>query len=63
MWKKLNLLLDDKFPAFSFYEIRFLNGFHLVNLGAFAVSFPNGGSTKNISTTESDTRFGFWPNS
>ena len=45
MWKKLTILLDDKFPEFSFGEIRFLIGFYLPNLKAFAVSFPNEGST------------------
>ena len=45
MWKKLSILLVGKFHEFSFRKIRFLIGFHLLNLWAFAVSFPNGGST------------------
>ena len=44
MWKKLSILLDDKFHEFSFGKIIFLIGFHLLNLCAFAVSYPNGGS-------------------
>ena len=40
----LNILLDVKFHEFSFGKIIFLIGFHLLNLCAFAVSFPNGGS-------------------
>ena len=45
MWKKLSILLVGKFHEFSFGKTRFLIGFHLLNLWAFAVSFPNGGST------------------
>ena len=45
VWKKLSILLDDKFHEFSFGKIRFSIGFHLLNLWAFAVPFPNGGST------------------
>ena len=45
IWKKLSLTLGGKFPEFSFGKIRFWIGFHLLNLWAFAVSFPNGGST------------------
>ena len=45
IWKKLSILFDDKFPEFSFGKIRFLIGFHVPNLWAFAVSFPNGAST------------------
>ena len=48
LWKKLSVLLDDKFHEFSFGKIRFLIGFHLLNLWAFAVSFPNGGSTSGL---------------
>ena len=44
IWKKLSILLDDKFHEFSFGKIIFLIGFHLLNLCAFAVSYPNGGS-------------------
>ena len=44
--EKLSILLDDKFHEFSFGKIRFLTGGHLLNLWAFAVSFPNEGSTK-----------------
>ena len=43
--KKLSTLLDDEFHEFSFGIIRILIGFYLLNLWAFAVSFPNGGST------------------
>ena len=43
--KKFSILMSDKFPEFSFGQIRFLTGFHLLTLWAFAVSFPNGGST------------------
>ena len=42
-----SVLIDDKFPEFSFSKIRFLIGFHLLSLWPFAVSFPNGGSTKS----------------
>ena len=42
--KKLRILLDDKFHEFLFGKMIFLIGFHLLNEGAFAVSFPNGGS-------------------
>ena len=41
--KSLEYFLD-KFHEFSFGKIIFLIGFHLLNLCAFAVSFPNGGS-------------------
>ena len=46
IWEKLRILLDDKFHEFSFGKIRFLIGFHLLNLWAFAVPFPKGGSTR-----------------
>ena len=45
IWKKLSILLDGKFPEFLFGKIRFSIGFHFLNLWAFAVSFPNGGSS------------------
>ena len=48
IWKKLSILLDGKFPEFLFGKIRFSIGFHFLNLWAFAVSFPNGGSTPFI---------------
>ena len=53
MWKKLSILLVGKFHEFSFGKTRFLIGFHLLNLWAFAVSFPNGGSTlKKLMTAQ-----------
>ena len=48
MWKKLRIILDDKIHEFSFGKTRFLIAFHLLNLWAFAVSFPNGGSSSGI---------------
>ena len=45
MWKKLSILLVGKFHEFSFGKTRFLIGFYLHTLWAFAVSFRNGGST------------------
>ena len=48
IWKKLSILLDDKVHEFSFGKIRFFLGFHFLNLWAFAVSFPNGGSTFHL---------------
>ena len=45
MWKKLSILLVSKFHELSFGKTRLLIGFYLLNLWAFAVSFPNGGST------------------
>ena len=46
MWKKLSILLVGKFHQFG--KTRVLIGFHLHNLWAFAVSFPNGGSTSSL---------------
>ena len=53
MWKKLSILLDVKFHEFSFGKIRFLIGFHLLNLWAFAVSLPNGGSSIELKSIAS----------
>ena len=39
------ILLDDKFPEFSFGKIRFFADFNLLNLKPFAVLFRNGRST------------------
>ena len=46
------ILLDDKFPEFSFGKLRFLVYFKLLTLQPFAVSFPNGGSITNPIITE-----------
>ena len=51
IWKKLSIVLVGKFHEFSFGKTRFLIGFHLLNPWAFAVSFPNGGSTKQLTRT------------
>ena len=54
--EKANILLDNKFHEFSFGKIRFFIGFHFLNLWAFAVSFPNGGSTIVASTKYFDCK-------
>ena len=40
-----NIWLDCKFLEFLYGEIRFLIGANLLNLEPFGLSFPNGGST------------------
>ena len=60
MGKKLSILLVSKFHEFSFGKTKILIGFHLLNLWAFAVSFPNGGSIRSDDGCDTSFSINTW---